>query len=106
MYVHQAKPANPARTTISSSLMRISESSFDYPPTTERRCAFQSRIKYSVPIRNRSSDQSRNGSRSSRGTSSRLLTLVTGTDDRDQVQVARFKRIGPPGGPPQNAPHG
>jgi len=28
------------------SLMGISESSFDYPPTNERRCAFQSRIKY------------------------------------------------------------
>jgi len=24
----------------------VSESSFDYPPTNERRCAFQSRIKY------------------------------------------------------------
>jgi hypothetical protein len=46
MYVHQAKPANPARTSISSWLMGISESSFDYPPTNERRCAFQSRIKY------------------------------------------------------------
>jgi hypothetical protein len=49
MYVHQAKPANAARTAISFSLMGISESSFDYPPTNERRCAFQSRIKYSVP---------------------------------------------------------
>jgi hypothetical protein len=49
MYVHQAKPANAARTAISFSVMGISESSFDYPPTNERRCAFQSRIKYSVP---------------------------------------------------------
>jgi hypothetical protein len=46
MYVHQAKPANADRTAISSSLMGVSESSFDYPPTNERRCAFQSRIKY------------------------------------------------------------
>jgi hypothetical protein len=39
--VHQAKPTNPARKSISSSVMGISESSFDYPPTNERRCAFQ-----------------------------------------------------------------
>ena len=46
MYVQQAKPANAARTPISTMLMGISESGFDYPPTNERRCAFQSRIKY------------------------------------------------------------
>ena len=29
-------------------VMGFSESSFDYPPTNERRCAFQLRIKYTV----------------------------------------------------------
>ena len=61
MYVHQAKPANADRTIIfiSASLMGVSESSFDYPPTNERRCAFQSRIKYTStgPIRPRRRDE-------------------------------------------------
>jgi hypothetical protein len=46
MYVQQAKPANAARTPISTMLMGISESGFDYPPTNERRCAFQSRMPF------------------------------------------------------------
>ena len=60
-YVHQAKPANADRTTISSSLMGVSESSFDYPPTNERRCAFQSRIKYTSTGSQPSSQNKRPG---------------------------------------------
>jgi len=44
-YVHQAMPANPDRKSVSSlvQVMGISESSFDYLLTNERRCEFQLR---------------------------------------------------------------
>jgi hypothetical protein len=73
MYVHQAKPANPERTIISLSLMGISESSFDYPPTNERRCAFQSRIKYA----------------SGRGSAKSLRALSTGSSSWSVVGIGR-----------------
>jgi hypothetical protein len=45
MSTRRSRPIRPGRAYPPRS-WGISESSFDYPPTNERRCAFQSRIKY------------------------------------------------------------